>query len=127
VYNFVSSYSDLRTKADRPLMYVQRLRYMMTEIYNIINKEGPTYLHGLFSIKETCYNTRNLNMLEQPKYNTVKYGFNSVTYQGARLWNFLDKEIKQCNNIHDFKYLITKWQGPKCNCANCLVCNLRYM
>ena len=128
VYNdFVSSYSDLRAKANRPLMYVQRLRYMMTEVYKIINKEGPTYLHGLFSIKETCYNTRDLYILEQPKDNTVKYGFNSITYQGARLWNFLDDKIKQCNNIQDFKYLITKWQGPNCNCANCIVCNMRYI
>jgi hypothetical protein len=126
VYNdFSSSYADLRTKADVPLLYVQRLRYLMTEVYKIINKQGPTYLHWLLKTKDSSYNTRNPNMLEQPKYNTVKYGLNSLKYQGARMWNLLDSEIKQCQDLLNFKFRLSKWQGPNCNCANCIPCTLK--
>ncbi len=36
VYNdFAASYTILREKAHRPLMYVQRLRQMMIEVYKV--------------------------------------------------------------------------------------------
>ena len=125
VYNdFHSSYFDLRARSSRPLMYVQRLRGLMIEVFKIINKEGPTYLHDMITVKETHYNVRNFKTLQQPKYKTIKYGFNSFRYHGAMLWNLLDNEFKKSVTVKDFKNMISKWQEPKCNCNNCNMCML---
>ena len=128
IYNdFKSTYTELRCIAERPLLYVQRQRNLMVEVYKIINKLGPLYLHNMFTVKESNYNFRNMLALEQPKYNTVKYGFNSVIYQGAKLWNMLGNEVKQVDTLKEFKWLIKSWEGPNCNCSACTFCSLKCM
>lgn len=128
VFNdFVSSYSDLLKKASRPLLYVQRLRSIMVEVYKIVNGQSPQYLHNLFTIKEQEYCMRNDIQVCQPIYRTNTYGNNSFRYQGAKLWNLLDSNIKGIENLKQFKSELFKWDGPKCNCANCHFCRLKVM
>ena len=81
----------------------------------------------MFTVKESNYNFRNILALEQPKYNTVKYGFNSVIYQGAKLWNMLGNEVKQVDTLNKFKWLIKSWEGPNCNCSVCTFCSPKSM
>jgi hypothetical protein len=128
VFNdFNSSYSELRSKANRPLLYVQRLRSLVVEVYKILNNQSPAYLNDLFIIKESQYELRNILPLQQPKYNTMKYGLNSLAYQGASLWNTLDNDIKQANTLKELKNALLFWEGPQCNCTNCKFCSVKNM
>ena len=49
---------------------------------------------NVFKHKAMNYNIRNENCLVLPNIRTVKYGLNSFRYQGAKLWNSLDNDIK---------------------------------
>ena len=80
----------------RPLMYTQRLRTMLIEVYKVIYKLGPQYLHDLIEMKEHAYGMRNVKTVVQPKCKSTKYGIQSFRYQGAKLWNELD------NNMNNF-------------------------
>lgn len=116
VFNdYTSSYADLLKRADRTLMYVQRLRSILKLVYKCLNKEGPAYLHDMFTLNEGS-NSRKGSQLIQPKFSTIKYGFNSVRYQGSRWWNLLDNNFKVNTN---FK----KWE-PQCTCTTCDLCIL---
>ena len=53
------SYDVLRDKADVLLMYVHRLRVMMTEMYKISNDLQPKYIHDLFTVKTSKHYLRN--------------------------------------------------------------------
>jgi hypothetical protein len=56
VYNdHVSSYDTLREKANRPLLYVHRLRCLMLEVYKIVNEIGPSYLKDMFTEKHMMH------------------------------------------------------------------------
>ena len=45
IYNdFTNSYVNLRENANRPLMYVDRLRYIVIEIFKIYHGMSPIYL-----------------------------------------------------------------------------------
>jgi len=123
-YDFDSSYEELRSKTKKQMLYVQRLRLIMCEVYKCINGLGPSYLHGLFKIKENGYDQRKLFMLEQPKYNTIKHGKHSIRYQGAKLWNNLENMFKEADKFKKFKTLISNWDGPHCNCSVCEMCSL---
>ncbi len=87
---FTSSYASLRGRTNRPLMYIKRLKQMMIEAYKIYHNIGPAYMGELFKKVEHLYQSRNVKSLKQPRFNTVTYGRDSFTYQGAKEWNILD-------------------------------------
>ena len=120
---FVVIYCDhLRLSLCSEACYV-----FMTETFKITNKEGPAYLHDLMTVTESQYDIRNHLIMQQPKYNTIKYGFNSLRYQGPMMWNKLSVDIKKSNDLNEFKFKLSKWEGPKCSCMNCELCVLNYM
>ena len=128
IYNdYTASYSDLRRKADTPLLYTQRLKQIMLQVYKSTNSLGPKYLHDMFEIKTVNYNLRNTCNLKQPKFNTVKYGKLSLSYEGPALWNILDNQIKESESLNIFKEAIKQWPGISCNCSVCSTCILNNM
>ena len=56
VYNdFKSSYTDLRKMANRPLMYIERQKCILLEVFKCLNQISPRYLHDMFEIKVMPY------------------------------------------------------------------------
>ena len=110
--------------ANKPPLYVHRIRLLVLEIYKIIHSIGPKYLDDMFTIKNTTYNMRDNMKLIVPKPKTVKYGKRSLKYEGSRLWNLLTNATKLAVNFKVFKHFIMLWQGPDCKCFNCDMCKL---
>ena len=103
IYNdFNNSYVNLRENANRPLMYVDRLRYIVIEIFKIYHGMSPIYLSDLVAKTSQMYNTRNVKSVLIPSFNSATYGYNSFKYQGAKIWNKLPNVIK---SACDLKYL----------------------
>ena len=50
---------------------------------------------------------------------------NSFMYQGAKIWNTLNNDVKGADNIKAFTKLINTWYGPTCNCSYCKLCVLK--
>ncbi len=85
VYNdFTSGYASLRGRASRPLMYIQRLRQMMIEVYKIYYNTGPAYMGELFNEVDRLYHSRSVKSLQQSRFNTVTYGRDYFRHQGAK-------------------------------------------
>ena len=125
VFNdFNESYANLLTMASKSTLYISRLRMLVTEVFKALNDMSPNYMKSMFVKKEVMLNQRNNNILVQPKYNTVTYGFNSIRYQGSKLWNSLPNEMKCLDGIAQFRRMVRKWSGPVCNCGFCLQCTL---
>ena len=130
VYNdFISSYAILRSKAKRPLLYVERLRVLILEVFKAINKIGPQYMYDMFKVKCNTHNLRLENTLVIPKYNTIKYGKQSISYQGCKVWNeAIDNNIRSIQSISLLKNAMKSWNGPNCNaCNSCTICVLNNM
>ena len=115
----VSSYHDLLQRSGLPSLKVRRMRSVALETYNILNKNGPSYLHDLVSFKHSKYNFRYTNCAELPRPRTEGYGRNSFRYSAAKLWNSLPDSFRQCSSYSQFKSLIGSWSGPECHCSAC--------
>ena len=86
IYNdFNNSYVNLREYANRPLMYVDRLRYIVIEIFKIYHGMSPIYLSDLVAKTSQMYNTRNVKSVLIPSFNSaiillnireLRYGIN---------------------------------------------------
>ena len=125
IYNdFKSSYCELRQMSTRPLLYVQRLRYIVLEVFKIYHGLCPKYLCDLIQKRNTSRSTRLINNVEIPRFSSVTYGQNSFRVEGAKLWNSLSDDLKACTNLKMFKRLISAWDGPCCNCSYCKLCIL---
>ena len=114
--NYSSSYEELLNKANRPTLYVQRLRSILSIVYKSLMKQGPIYVHDLFVINEHSRSKRYFPLV-QPQFKTQRFVFNSFSYIASHHWNLLD-------NCYKDPSALANWQ-PLCSCATCDICILR--
>ena len=110
VYKDTSSTYEILLKRGNFLpLSIYRLKFLAMEVYKCLNGLNPVYLNDLFKIKAVKYDLRNSSILEQPKFNTVKFGYKSVSYYGSKLWNQLPNDVKNSPSLHIFKNRVTHW------------------
>ncbi len=89
-------------------------------IYKLYNLLGPMYLPSILSKRANVTSTRNRVL--HPICKASTYAMNSARYYGSKLWNELDKPLKE---LEDVKRKIVKWPGPTCSCSTCKLCVLK--
>jgi hypothetical protein len=106
--DYLSSYESLLNIGNTPLLSTRRMIALITEVYKSLQKINPAYLQTLFPVKDESYNLRDSCKIIQPMKRTTKYGLNSLTYLGAKLWNMLPCNIKSGTymDAHHFKETI---------------------
>ena len=92
---------------------------MAIEVYKIVHKESPSYLHDLIKIKDTKYCFRYDNITEIPSVRTTRYGLKSFRYAAAKLWNELPNHFRTQTSFNQLKNLINSWNGNSCRCNAC--------
>ena len=68
-----------------PSLKIRRLRTIAVEVFKIIHKQSPSYLHDLISNKDQKYNFRHQDKAVLPRVRT-RYGLNSLRYNAAQIW-----------------------------------------
>ncbi len=58
----------------------------------------------MFNVKEMLYSMRDDLKFIWPKFNTKTYGYKSLVYAGAKLWNSLPVTLKKCTLNFYFIY-----------------------
>ena len=97
--DFASSYRVLRKKHNITLLFVNRFKELLIEVYKACYNISPYYLQGLFSLKESKHNIRSKMNLNVPAVNTTKYGLKSISNSCAKMWNSLNNNIVLKNKI----------------------------
>ena len=92
---------------------------MAIDVFKIINKQTPVYLHDLVTIKKSSYSFRYNNTVSIPRVNTTRYGLHSLRYGAAKLWNELPNDLREGISLNNLKNLISKWDGDGCSCSFC--------
>ncbi len=121
------SYKELGERTGVLILYLDRLRTSMCEVYKIINEIGPVYLQKLFTEKKTGYESRAAVPVAVPKFRTIKSGKRSLRYEGACLWNCLDNRAKVSTTLKEFKTHISLWEWQSCNYDSCILCELKVL
>ncbi len=73
-------------------------------------------------IKANVHDLRYNNKMKFYKFKTMTYGKHSIKYVAGILWNSINADIKNTDNVNVFKRTIRNWQGPICQCGECLIC-----
>ena len=72
---------------------------IILSVYDFINNALPKSLNHLFEINNTTHqhDTRSKPCLHLPKFNSVTFGKNSLSYNGSVLWNDFSKHFDTTN------------------------------
>ena len=89
---------------------------MALEVFKILHKESPVYLHDLICFKNNNYSFRYTRMAETPQVRTTRFGSSSFRSSAAKLWNSLPQHFREVYNFNHFKSLINALNGGDCVC-----------
>ena len=80
-------------------------------------------MNKVFHINEPIYeyDLRNNSDFAARRIKTVRYGSESLSYLGPRLWNILPDEYKKIQSGKDFKTKIRSWVPENCSCRLCKI------
>ena len=105
---------------DNQSIHSINIRYLLNEVFQSLNKNNPQFMWNIWEKKPIHHNLRNKNLVKIPRPKTETFGFRSLTFRGAILWNSLPSEIKDSTDITIFKKKIKQWNADNvCNCHLC--------
>ena len=96
-----------------------RRQAILIDIFKNLMHQSPAFMWNCYKPKHINYNLRNTNTLCIPHSKTTRYGLQTLTAYGAKLWNSLPNNIKSCTDLNHFKSAIETWQEPRCKCRMC--------
>ena len=101
-----STYEEMLKKVNLTTLEVDRLHFIVKEVYKIQHDEAPRYLASLVKKRNIGYGTRQTLNLDIPRYKTVKYGKHSLKTLIPKLWNDLPRSCKAAETSDEFKKAI---------------------
>ena len=95
-------------KAERPVMAVQRLRYLCAEIDRTVNGLNPSYMKNVFKKSYTLRSKRmqHQNSLSVPQPNYYEWSTKRLASFGPNVWDSISVNIKSAETFKVFKKLI---------------------
>ena len=87
----------------------RNLQKLVTEIFKIKNGLSPELMNDVFEFIEKPYSLRTTSYFRSRKIRTTKYGIETSSYLGRKLWNLVPNEYKTIESLADFKAQIKVW------------------
>jgi hypothetical protein len=121
-------YNDYdRSYEDMLILYkfesIKRLRetILACDVYKCVHHLNAPYLWTIFIQHNAPYESRRGISLVLPKWKTVKHGFLSFRYYGARLFSQLPPSIKEATTIEEFRHGFRTCEKSNCKCDKCIL------
>ena len=114
-----SSFRELLEKDNNVTIHERNLQRLATEIYKVENELSPLFMRDIFPERATNYNLRNNHCLSTTNVKTGLYGRETISFRGPQIWSILPIDIKNSQNLNEFKNKITKWKPEGCTCRLC--------
>ena len=118
-HDYTSSFSELLHKSKGVPIQTKNLQLLMTEVYKFINGLGPSYMSDIFNLATEKYNLRCKHRLTIRKVQSVKHGYQTISFRAAIIWNNLPNKYKE-KTLSSFKSAIKQYPGQNCHCRICL-------
>ena len=110
-----SSFQDLLKKDNSVSIHHRNIRTLATEILKFLQGLSPPILNKIFAERNFNHNLRGNNLLIRRRVISVRYGTETVSFLGPKIWDILPNEIKSS----EFKAKIKSWIPADCPCRLC--------
>ena len=110
--DFNSSFQELLIEDNSLNIHHRNLQKLMTEFFKVKNGLSPELMIDVFEFIEKPYSLRTTSHFRSRKIRTTKYGIETPSYLGHKLWNLVPNEYKTIESLADFKAK-NKSLGPR--------------
>ena len=117
-------FSELLTKDKTVKVHHRNIRSLAIEMFKVMKKLSPDFMDEIFYIKteheSVSSNTRSgtkFYNVNNPR--TTRFGLETLSNLGPKIWSILPDSIKQCKSLKQFKLSIKKWIPNDCPCRLC--------
>ena len=117
---YTTSYSGLPDMSNRTPLFLARLKGLLVEVFKCIRGLNPEFMNTIFVMDNKPYDARSGSTISQNRVKTIKYGVQSFAYQWAKCWNRLLANIKEIEDLNEFRRHVSQWNGPVC-CVACII------
>ncbi len=100
---FESDYKSLLDVTECSFQYMDRLRAIVTEVYKAINGKSPEFLQDLFVKIANVHDLRDNSKIKLYQLKTMTYDKQSIKYVAGILWNSINVDITNRDNVYVFK------------------------
>ena len=77
-------------------------------------------MNSVFELNDNPYSLGNdMAFFKLRNVRTVRYGIETASFVGPRIWNSLPQEIKESTSLQIFKSKIKSWTPKNCPCKLC--------
>ena len=112
----VSTFQDILEITKEKAIRQTNLECLAKQIHKFLNDlsalmlvlSAPNAYNGAFMIRNNNYSLRNFQCLYSANKRTVKYGTETVTYRGPKIWNLVPEKTKNASSFDIFKKEIGK-------------------
>ena len=119
VYNDIfTPFEQLLQKNNSFTIHERNIQLLAIELFKVIKGISHEIVKEVLPLKESnnyCsrfpFRTRNAR--------TVRYGTETISFIGPKIWSLIPDEIKASSNLVEFKNKIKKWKPNKCPCRLC--------
>ena len=103
--------------------HLENLQVLVTEMYKVQDVCSPEIMNKVFPINKPIYEYELGNTFDfaARRIKTARFGSESWSYLGPRLWNILPDEYNKIRPVKDFKAKIRPWIPENCPCCLCKV------
>ena len=117
--DFNSSFQQLLIKDNSLNIHHRNVQKVVAEVFKVKNGLSPELMNYIFEFIEKPYSLRTTSHFRSRKIRTTKYGIETPSYLGPKLWNLVPNEYKTIESLEDFKAKIKTWVPENCPCRLC--------
>ena len=101
--DYKSSFAELLSEDKSFTVHHKNVRKLAIKMYKIKNELCPKIMLDLFKKVTHPYNLRNGLICGSFKIKTVRYGTETITYLGPKIWSIIPDEIRESASLETFR------------------------
>ena len=117
--DYRSSFAELLFEDKSLTVHHRNVQKLAIEMNKVKNELCPKIMLDLFKEVTHPYNLRNSLICGSYKIKTVRYGTETITYLGPKIWSIIPDEIKESASLETFRQKIKLWKPNSCPCRIC--------
>ena len=118
--DYNSTFEELLCKDETFTIHERNIQLLGIELFKVVNGLSPDIMHDVFPLKQSVrYPTENI--FETRNIHTVRYGTDSLSHLGPKIWSIIPNKIKEESTLISFTRKIKKWKPTLCPCRICKI------